>query len=83
MTSARTRKEPSMAIHVWRWCDAPESLKRAAGGAGGDEDWLALVPVELKDYPISWMQEGGPFGCCSVHEYELPGGCVVRVGTHS
>ena len=38
----------SSAIVVWRYADAPESL-RALSPHGGDEDWLAVVPRDLCD----------------------------------
>lgn len=71
-------------IRVWRFHEAPEEL-RELSTHGGDEDWLALVPPSLADEWINWMQDGGPFGCCSVSEHqhpELPG-YVIRIGAHA
>lgn len=82
MSMARRKKAPGHAIHVWRWKDAPEGFKKLSRH-GGDEDWVALVPKELSNDFISWMEEGSPFGCCSVSEHKLPGGCVVRIGAHA
>ena len=71
-------------IRVWRFYDAPDELKQLSTN-GGDEDWVALIPPKFADDYISWMEPGGPFGCCDVNEYthpELPE-YVVRIGCHS
>lgn len=70
------------AITVWPFHDAPADLK-ALSSCGGDEDWLALIPPSLADLYIGWIQEGGPFGCCSVDEFALPGGWHVYIGSHA
>lgn len=70
------------AIQVWRWKDAPQEF-RALSQHGGDEDWVALVPKELADYPISWMEDGTAFGWCSVDSHTLESGDVVRIGAHA
>ncbi len=73
-------------ISVWRYDDAPDGFKECVA-TGGDEDWLALIPKEifreLGEYLPDWMQEGGPFGCCSVRMGETPAGDVVVVGCHA
>lgn len=69
-------------ITVWRYLDAPESLK-ALSGHGGDEDWLALIPPELADTYIGWMQSGSSFGCCDVSEHKLEDGSIVKIGAHA
>lgn len=70
------------AIQVWRWEDAPEEY-RALSTHGGDEDWVALVPKEMAAEYIGWMEDGSPFGCCSVSKDMLPNGDVVRIGAHA
>ena len=68
-------------IRVWRFDDAPQHLQDLSTH-GGDEDWLALIPVALANQYIPWV-ETGPFGCCDVSEHTLPDGSVVRIGAHS
>jgi hypothetical protein len=70
------------AIKVWRWKDAPKKY-RALSRHGGDEGWVALVPKGLAAEPVGWMEEGSPFGYCSVSEHALPNGDVVRIGAHA
>jgi hypothetical protein len=67
-------------ILVWRYCDAPEEIKELANH-GGDEDWVALVPLEVVAKNIHWMDEGTTFGCCSVKYIVLRDATLV-VGTH-
>jgi hypothetical protein len=68
-------------ILIWRFEDAPEHFRKLSTH-GGDEDWVAFVPDHYKDEWIGWMEEGGPFGCCSVSEHEVEGG-KVRIGAHA
>lgn len=75
-------KASGHAIHVWRFSDAPKQFQELSTH-GGDEDWVALIPKEMAHEYIPWMEDGSPFGCCSVSEYQLDGGCVVRIGAHS
>jgi hypothetical protein len=74
-------------IVIWRFEDAPEELQ-ALSDHGGDEDWVALVPPNLKDEYIGWMDEGTSYSnssdsstsldsssfddCADVSEYECP-----------
>ena len=74
--------ETGNAIQVWRFQDAPERLQRLSNN-GGDEDWLALIPVSLRDEWISWLEEGGPFGCCDVQSVDMPDGSLVKIGSHA
>lgn len=79
------------AIQVWEFYDAPEHL-RALSDNGGDEDWLALVPLEFGERPgdtnsegipyIGWLQDGGSFGCCNVTKVRTAEGFVF-IGAHS
>lgn len=66
-------------IIVWYWKDAPVKYK-ALSPHGGDEDWVAFVPNDIM-IPM-WMDEGTPFGCCSVSEHEIDGGTIV-IGAHA
>lgn len=70
------------AILVWSFDDAPEEY-RALSPHGGDEDWLALIPADLNDAYIPWMETGSTFGCCDVSEHNLADGRQVRIGAHS
>lgn len=71
-----------LRISVWRWKDAPAKLK-VLSRHGGDEDWVALIPKKLANENIRWMREGSEFGCCSISEYVLKDGSVVRIGAHA
>lgn len=76
-------KCPCLPILVWRWMNAPETL-RALSKHGGDEDWVAAVPEDYADDWISWAEEGTPFGCCDVsrHPSDIDG-YVVLIGAHA
>lgn len=80
----RTLMNELNMIRVWRFQDAPDNL-RYLSSSGGDEDWLALIPIEMKDDYIPWMESGSTFGCCSVDEYSSPEmpGFIVRIGRHA
>ena len=45
--------------------DAPEELRNLSDH-GGDEDWLAVIPPQMTNKYISWMEEGTAFGICDV-----------------
>lgn len=51
-------------ILIWHWDDAPAELK-ALSHHGGDEDWLAVMPLSYKDNLPMWMKNSS-FGCCDV-----------------
>lgn len=68
-------------IRVWRFEDAPPEFQ-ALSTNGGDEDWVALVPKELAEKYIHWL-ECPAFGCCDVSDYPLESGAVVRIGSHA
>lgn len=76
-----TIPEIEKAAVVWRFHDAPESL-RALSENGGDEDWLALVPPHLASDWIPWAEVGG-FGVCNVDRFAMPYGFVVYIGCHA
>ena len=71
-------------MRVWRFADAPMEL-RELSVAGGDEDWLALIPPALAEEWVPWMDEGTSFGYYKVREYEHPElpGYKVRIGQHA
>ena len=52
-------------INVWKFKDAPEELRNLSDH-GGDEDWLAIIPPQMTNKYISWMEEGTAFGICDV-----------------
>lgn len=73
-----------MCIKVWPFSEAPDTYRQMSTN-GGDEDWVALVPLEWKDrYYIGWLEAGmSPcFGCCCIDWYEHRDGWVV-IGAHS
>jgi len=72
------------SITVWRFRDAPEELQ-ALSNNGGDEDWLAVIPPELSEEWLGWMEEGSSFGCCTVEEHDHPEqpGFKIRIGCHA
>lgn len=74
----------NLPITVWKFDDAPKEL-RAASDKGGDEDWLAEIPPNLVESWIPWMDDGGPFGCFSVTEYDHPKkpGYKIKIGSHA
>jgi hypothetical protein len=67
-------------IKVWRFHDAPDEFKRLST-YGGDEDWLAHIPVEYANEYINWL-EYGSFGCCEISEHKLEDGSVIKIGAH-
>jgi hypothetical protein len=72
----------SKMISVWQWEDAPAEF-RALSEHGGDEDWVALVPSELADVWIGWLESGTTFGVCHVSKHPLPDGRVIHIGAHA
>lgn len=44
------------AITVWAWEDAPADLQ-ALSEHGGDEDWVALVPLKYSEaWRLGWLE---------------------------
>ena len=70
----------SKAIIVWRFSEAPEEYRKLSDN-GGDEDWLAFLPEDMKSDYIPWL-DGETFGCCDTSTYPVVGG-VVRIGSHA
>ena len=71
---------PKNTIRVWQFEDAPKEYKILSPHRG-DEDWVAFIPDHLGIY-ISWIEEGTPFGCCSVSTHEVAGG-IIKIGAHA
>jgi hypothetical protein len=69
------------AIIVWRWEDAPDEYRNLSEH-GGDEDYVAFIPLALEGHWIGWLEEGQSFGCCSVSEHRLRDG-TVKIGAHA
>lgn len=76
------RNADETMICVWRFEDAPSEL-RELSEHGGDEDWLAVFPAEMRDESILWCEEGTGFGPCEVSEHFLDDGRTVRIGAHA
>lgn len=69
-------------VRIWRFEKAHEAFQMLSTN-GGDEDWVALIPPSMSEEYFGWMEEGSPFGCCDVSEYDLPWGWKVRIGSHA
>lgn len=70
-------------IKVWRFAYAPARY-RTLSAHGGDEDWLAAVPIEQAGDSIPWLEGGAPFGVCSVSEHPVPReGVTIFIGAHA
>jgi len=71
-------------INVWKFKDAPEELRNLSDH-GGDEDWLAVIPPQMTNKYISWMEEGTAFGICDVYYYDHPTkeGYEIAIGAHA
>ena len=69
-------------IKIWRFSDAPQQYQQMSEH-GGDEDYIALVPVHYRDEYLVWrIEELGMLGCSSTDKYERPEGDVY-IGAHS
>lgn len=69
-------------IQVWPFEHAPEKWK-ALSKHGGDEDWVAEIPIALADAWIGLAESNTPFGCCDVSEHKLPDGRKILIGAHA
>ena len=70
----------ALAIQVWRFNEAPQVLQDMSDN-GGDEDWVALVPKEMADGYIGWL-DSPAFGCCCIDEHKW-GDYRVYIGCHA
>jgi hypothetical protein len=68
-------------VKVWRFEESPKEYQ-ALSKNGGDEDWVAFIPDEMKYYWVPWLEHGTPFGCCCVDEFKVDGG-MVKIGSHA
>lgn len=75
-----SREGQGKAILIWTFREAPGEL-RSLSRHGGDEDWVALLPVGMEQ--PSWMETGSSFGCCDVSEHQLDDGRQVYIGAHA
>ena len=59
--SSMTKFDTTKTVLVWDWLDAPQALKDLSPH-GGDEDWVALVPLlynENSPVIYSLLEHGG------------------------
>ena len=75
-----SKEAQGKAIIVWSFYDAPGEL-RCLSRHGGDEDWVALIPVDAER--PSWTDSGSSFGCCDVSEHTYEDGRTVLIGAHA
>ena len=68
------------AIMVWRYNDAPDHLKFCEPS---DKDWVALVPVGLKDEWISWIESSGFDVMSEPEERKREDGSTIYIGAHA
>jgi hypothetical protein len=68
-------------IRIWAYADAPTCYR--VSDNGGDEDWVAVVPLEYSDRLHAMAFLGAPtFGACDVATYTV-GDEMVIVGCHA
>lgn len=70
---------PDASIRIWAWVDAPGEL-RAFSDHGGDEDWVCLVPKELANDYLPFVES---LGICRVSNHFLTDGRKVLIGAHA
>ncbi len=80
MTQTNDKSAEKPHIKVWNFADAPEEY-RALSGHGGDEDWVAHIPVHLVDRYIPWLEDE-MFGN-SVEEHTLDDGSKIKIVAHA
>lgn len=66
-------------IKVWKFQDAPESLQKLSD-AGGDEDWLILLPLGMTYENMYWLLSNS-FNS-EPQRIELPNTQQVIIGSH-
>lgn len=73
------------SIQIWPYHLAPEEYKKLSHH-GGDEDWVALIPTEIKEEITKY---GLPFWLEKIdtthepQEINMPNGDLVLIGAHS
>jgi hypothetical protein len=70
---------PDGSVRIWRWWSAPGELRRLSDH-GGDEDWVCLVPKEMTDDYLPFINS---LGVCRVSEHSLADGRKVFIGAHA
>lgn len=72
---------PALCIQVFDYKHVP---KQIVDLCPDDSDWFAVLPpvYAMNEY-VSWMEEGGPFGCCAVERFRTLDGWEIRIGCHS
>lgn len=70
---------PDSSIRIWAWVDAPGEL-RAFSDHGGDEDWVCLVPKELANDYLPFVDA---LGVCRVSNHILTDGRKLLIGAHA
>jgi hypothetical protein len=68
-------------IKIWKFYEAPKEWQDLSPH-GGDEDWVAEIPKSYGSLLPLWMEEGTPFGCCSVSVHDLPE-VTIAIGAHA
>ena len=57
----------------WRFREAPEDLRALCPDAGGD-DWVFVLPAELRGRYFYWLDEPQQCGYCDLRRFDLEGG---------
>jgi hypothetical protein len=66
-------------VKVWDFRDAPIEYQRLSEN-GGDEDWVALIPIEYGSIPYFIEQMSS--GLFSVDQYAVDVG-IIYIGAHA
>lgn len=72
-------EQQGSSILVWHWNDAPGKL-RSHSTHGGDEDWVALIPVGME---VPFWMESGSFSISSSDEIKLEDGRILIITAHA
>lgn len=76
-------------IKIWRFEDAPQSL-RELSGMGGDEDWIAVIPEHIYNEEAIRTEKGCPWWTWLLNMdamqepevHRLDGGDYAFIGGH-
>ena len=68
-------------IIVWRFCDAPDKYQSLFDC--DDADWLALIPKEMADEYIQFLEDNTPFAPCCTEMVWQKDGSYLKVGYHA
>lgn len=69
-------------ITVFPFDTAPPELK-ALSDNGGDEDWLAIVPPELRGRYLGWLERIDTCQEPQIVEHPTKAGWQVWIGSHA